>query len=413
MDNKGLIKWEAYNLNNTFLPTSKIWKQIDWSKVFDRIRVSYQKPINWNLRLDKNWKFSERNFIMWDLFTVENKNKLFEEAEKLHKTIAYYKENAGNDRIFYYDSLVHNLIKLFQGIYFLWNQDKNKWEVTNVYVQNFFIKLEELNKNLKNQWSLSNEPNSDVIESIDNEIIMYVNEWIEWVKKMWWPYENETIEKFKELASIYIKPWNILDVDKVLETLSSHWSWNEYVLIFAFYIAKCSKKELERLQNWVLIALDSKFKKLDTTKIFSILEFVLPYIYEWIDDINFDFPEIFRPEFLSKIHIYDLTIEGFTNQIYHIWKENNWSPEIQARLIEQFKKYWASKKWEIWFWQWSEQLFYWIETIGHINKDNYTQYLKSDDLWEDKRPLPNILKCSVEERVQITSDSTQKLIGNS
>ncbi|EKE26384.1 MAG: hypothetical protein ACD_4C00307G0001, partial [uncultured bacterium (gcode 4)] len=68
MNNNDLIPWKANNLSNqALLPTSKIWRSIDWSKLFNRIWLCYKKPLNWNLLLDENWNFSERNFIMWDL----------------------------------------------------------------------------------------------------------------------------------------------------------------------------------------------------------------------------------------------------------------------------------------------------------------------------------------------------------
>ena len=411
MNNNDLMPWKANDLSNqALLPTSKIWRSIDWSKLFNRIWLCYKKPLNWNLLLDENWNFSERNFIMWDLTCTREKNKLIEEAKKLPQVIEKYKQKIGDDRIFYYDSLISNLIKLFQNIFFLGNQDKEKWDITNVYVQNFFIKLNEIIKNSK---TLLNEPSSESIDSIDDEILKYSKEWIEWVEKMWWSYEKEAIKNFKISASKYLKPWNILDVDKILEALKSHRSFDEDVLIYVFYTAKCSKKELEKLQKWVLFALDSKFKKLDTPKIFLILEFILPYVFDWIENLDFDFPELFKPEYLNKIHIYDLTIEKFIEQIHYLWKKNNWSPEIQAKLIEQFKIYWASKKWKIWFWQWSEQLFYWQEITGYLNKDNYKDYLKSEDLWEDRKPLPNILRCSIEEAKVVTSSSVQQLINNS
>ncbi|MCK9272715.1 hypothetical protein M0P65_04165 [Candidatus Gracilibacteria bacterium] len=412
--NNNLLSWKTNDLSNVgLLPTSKVGRRIDWSKLFDRIRLSYKKPLNWNLLLDENGNFSERNFIMGDFFHTREKNKLIIEANKLPQEIARYKQKVGNDRIFYYNSLISNLIKLFQNIFFLGNQNKEKGDITNVYVQNFFIKLNEINEMLKNSETLYNGSSSESIDSIDDEILKYSKEGIEWVEKMWGPYEKENIEKFKESALKFLKPGNVLDVDKVLETLNSHWSWNEDVLIFVFYTANCSKNELKRLQKGVLAALDSKFKKLDTPKIFLILEFILPYIFDGIENLNFDFPELFRPEYLSKIHTYDLTIEKFIGHIHYLGKENNWSQEIQAKLIEQFKIYGASEKGKIGFGQGSEQLYYWQEITGHLNKDNYKDYLKSEDLGENRRPLPNILRCSIEETKEITSSSVQQLMINS
>lgn len=347
---------------------------------------------------------------MWNSFSATSKNKLLHEAPQLLERIQYLKRELGNDSIYYYGDILQTIIRLFKDVFFLWNEDESKWEITNVYAQDFFLKLNEIYERIQNRHKLLDTAEWGVFDTIDAEISRCIQEWLQWVEKEWPPYEADKIHKFKKWASKYIKPWNVLDVDKILEALNSHWSWNEDHLIFAFYTAECDKKELEKLQRWVLQALEAKFKRLDTVKVFTIIEFILPYIFNGYEDINFEFPELFRPEYLSKIRIYDLTIEGFTNQIHELWPKNGWPLEIQEKLIEQFMIYGTTESWQIWFWQGSEQLWYWSSVTGEITPKNYTYYLKDANLWEDKRPTPKILTDTVHETTAITHDTALHLL---
>jgi hypothetical protein len=79
-------------------------------------------------------------------------------------------------------------------------------------------------------------------------------------------------------------------------------------------------------------------KRLDTYKVFVILEWIFPYVFEGVD-IKFELPEIFRPEYLSHMSIYDLTLERFTSQVQHKGRELGWSEDIQNKLIEQFRMF--------------------------------------------------------------------------
>gem|GEM_PF-4559808 len=54
--------------------------------------------------------------------------------------------------------------------------------------------------------------------------------------------------------------------------------------------------------------------RLDTHKVFIILQWVFPFVFESYD-MKFDIPEIFQPEYLSKLTIYDLSLEKFTAQV--------------------------------------------------------------------------------------------------
>lgn len=64
-------------------------------------------------------------------------------------------------------------------------------------------------------------------------------------------------------------------------------------------------------------ALDGKIKKLDTFKVFLILEWILPYISEGFH-INWEPEEILRPEYLEYLYIDGYNVETFTTQAHRV-----------------------------------------------------------------------------------------------
>ena len=105
-----------------------------------------------------------------------------------------------------------------------------------------------------------------------------------------------------------------LNVDAVIAEISPHWTWNEETLLSALYIAKCSRQNLDILQQGVIAALNQHMERLDTSKVFSILEFLLPYVFEGYQ-LSWKVEEIFDPNYIGHISIYDLTPESFEAQI--------------------------------------------------------------------------------------------------
>lgn len=373
------------------MPYGKLGSLIDWNKVFkDKIWLFYPAPINWNGSVDEQWEFNAEKFYAVRLWYEEKRKRYLEEIKHTMTLLERIQTREDDHDMYEYYILEYlkKIPEMFEKMFFLW--EKEKW----VYEQAFYKNLKSLEEQIKEKKSLTEKNDK---QSIFTEITENVNECL--------LRENEERSNFIEKTTTiredgikkYVKNDKTLNVDAVLKDLNSHRSRNEEYMLMAFYTAKCSKQDLERLQIWVIEALNSKIKRLDTFKVFILLERVLPFIYQGFK-IDWDLPEIFRPEYLNKISIYDLDIDGFIAQVKNNWEKYTWTEEIQKKLIEQFKNFWSSESGAIWFGQWSEQLRYRNWVTSGVNEENFKHYLKSPNLWEEKRPIPNILRTELPDQ---------------
>lgn len=366
------------------LPWNILWNQINWNLVFrNAIDIYYPSPINWNSCTDKDWEFDPVKFY----FTC-NYRRLW--LDKRTEYLSWLKQIVSNFEK-YSEKNILSLCSYSEAILAKILLIVDTYEVAPDsldFVNEFRDIIHKISYVSLWDW----QPIS--ISSVLSEINICLGAFYEWDSKMWEDlpnklYQNYAMDDWK-LIKYQNQDWT-LDVDWLLSDLQAHWSWNEEIMLLALYTSTCSQYDLERLQKWVIAALESKFQKLDTYKIFIILEWVIPFIYEWFK-IKFDFPEIFNPKYLSKISISNLDIDKFTSKVITVWANEGWPLEIQEKLIEQFKQYWSSEPGKIWFWQWSEQLWYWTRVTWYLNEKNFQNYLKGDEYWDDKRPIPNILK---------------------
>jgi hypothetical protein len=363
------------------MPYGKLWNFIDWNKVFqDKIWLFYPKPIDWNKAINEQWLFDSDKFLLSRSWFLEKRESYL---DKISKEMARFEKLYQLNRLdldYLWEWLEH-IIQWLQNMYFLWKEN------SEVYKKDFYTELKNISEQITAEESL---PEKSDFNMLLNDIKKSVEKWlarenkereihIAKIKKYW----DESLKK-------YVKEDGFLDVESILKAINSHWTWNEEIMLTAFYTAKCNKNDLTKLQTWVIEALNSKIKRLDTFKVFIILDWILPYIYNEFK-IDRDLPEIFRPEYLSRIRIYDLDLDWFISQVKYKWKELNRSEEIQNKLIEQFKQFWQSESWKIWFWQWSEQLWYWNWVTSGVNEQNFKYYMKDPNLWFDKMPIPSIL----------------------
>ncbi len=363
------------------MPYGKLWNFIDWNKVFqDKIWLFYPKPINWNKAINEQWLFDSDKFLLSRSWFLEKRESYL---DKISKEMARFEKLYQLNRLdldYLWEWLEH-IIQWLQNMYFLWKEN------SEVYKKDFYTELKDISEQITTEESL---PEKSDFNMLLNDIKKSVEKWLARENKEREIHIDKNKKYWNDSLKEYIKEDWFLDVDSILKTINGHWTWNEEIMFTAFYTAKCNKNDLTKLQTWVIAALNSKIKRLDTFKVFIILDWILPYIYNEFK-IDRDLPEIFRPEYLSRIRIYDLDLDWFIWQVKHTWKELNRSEEIQNKLIEQFKQFWQSESWKIWFWQWSEQLWYWNWVTTGVNEQNFKYYMKDPNLWYDKIPIPSIL----------------------
>jgi len=391
---------------NELMPHQSFWWMIDWNKVFqNKVGVFYPKPINWKDSVDDEWNFD------WDKFYLSRNAKLndrkvyTETRNRIILTLERYVTKWVIDD-FYLEENLEKLLESYKKLYFLWKRLVHD-PYSEIYTTENYLKIEQLLEQIK--WMNRLPENAWEYQSIAKEIIDNIQQTRLRESKKWEEYEAELLWHKKTGVSNYLDDNGKLNVESVLDTLNWRASWNEETMLIALFDWEVSKEELVKLQEWVIEALDNKVLRLDTHKVFIILQWVFPFVFESYD-MKFDIPEIFQPEYLSKLTIYDLSLEKFTAQVLSRWEENNWSKEVQEKLIGQFKKFWTTKEWNIAFWQWSEQLWYWSWVTWWINKENYTHYLIDRSLLVDTLPTPNILQTYDEWAVNQYSQNIWKVI---
>lgn len=333
---------------------NNLWSHIDWEKVItNSIWWYFPKPVNWNKAINEEWEFDIEKFILSRLHTNIERWYYLNKIKENTNYFPHLKKREDTREILYnLKSSTKELITQFEKMYGL---EKN-WAI---YEKSFYLKLKYIYEDISEQLEQENslpERTKDTSKSIKKieEVENLVQECLIWENKERNKYLSNIQNIYIEWADKYIKE-GMLNVDKILETIDSHRDRNTDTMLIAFYKAKSNKEDLQKLQDWVNKVLENKFKRLDTTKIFTILERVLPYINEDFS-LKFNLPELFRPEYLKHITSYDLTLERFADQIKNKWKQLWRSKEIQNKLIEQFKIFGKSEWDKIAFWQWSEQL---------------------------------------------------------
>lgn len=361
-------------------PYGKLGRQINWNKIFDqKCRAHYPKAINRNNIVNDDGNFDLDKFIFSRLSTI---NKRFSYLKYIDEIISFLSEVPKSELKYILKSSLIKLIKQFEEMYFLWNKN------SEVYEKDFYIELKSLLEEIENAHSIEvNIDTTNIITTINN----VCKKGLTWEEQERGKYIETVKNNYQESAKKYVNEDNSLNIDAILADLVGGWNRNNEAMLIAFYSATSSKIDLKRLQDWVIAALNKNIKKLDTEKAFTIIEWVLPYIFYGFE-FNFDLPEIFRPEYLQHISIYSLTLENFTHQVESkgnaLWR----SKDTQNKLIEQFKEFWQKEEGKIWFWQWSEELWMRQNITGCINAENFKHYLYEEDLWLDKIPVPKILE---------------------
>jgi len=371
---------------NDLLASNKLGGQINWSKVFqDKAWLFHPKSVHRNQSINEKWEFDKEQFILSRSSFSQKRNTYLEQIKKqelILKRLATKVDMDKDEFMYHIEDSLHIAIKNFKEMFFLWNKN------SEVYEKDFFVDLEEILENIKTGKSL--EENTETERKVYNDILQNIETWLTREQEERPKYLETVHQNYQKIISKYSNEDSSLNVDKILEDIGAQWTRNEECMLIAFYTSTCTKEELKKLQEWTINALNQHIKRLDTPKVFIILEWILPYIYE---GVNFDFniPEIFRPEYLNHISIYDLTLDRFTDEIHNKGKLFNRSEDVQNKLIEQFKEFWTDKNGNIGFWQWSEQLRYWQRVTGEINENNFKNYLKDSDLGDEKKPRPKIL----------------------
>lgn len=368
------------------MPYGKIGVNIDWNRVFrDKIWIFHPQPINWYKAIDEQGNFDFAKFTLSRTSIDKDKAEYEEIIDKQIKYLNAVKWHNDLDNIYLKYGLkdIIKWVEKMSGVIYGENRE-------SVYEQSFLVNLKDLHTHLESNKLLGDE--EIVAAEILTTIEKNVQDALAWWQKQYDISVGKLLKTSTEAMLKYINIDGTLNVDKIIETLSSFWSWNEETMLMAFYIAKCSKVDLERLQQWAMDALNIHMLRLDTPKVFIILEFVLPYIHQWFK-IDWKVDEIFDPAYLKHISIYDLTPEKFEAQVCTKWEQLGWSEEIQQKLITQFKKYGTSKSGGIWFGQGSEQLWYWNGVTGWLNENNVKHYTKDAEIIAstEKMPIPNIL----------------------
>ncbi|MEI6426260.1 MAG: hypothetical protein WCO66_02795 [Candidatus Absconditabacteria bacterium] len=370
---------------NDLLPTNTLGGQINWSKVFQETTgLFHPKSVNRNQSINEKGDFDKEKFILSRSNFSQKRERYLEQLKKQEfvlNRLATKVDMDGDEFLYYIEDSLAIAIKNFKEMFFLGNKN------SKVYEKDFFVNLEEIQTLIKKGTGIEQKEEGS---RVHNEILQNIEAGLVREQEERPKYVQQLNKNYQEMINKYSNEDKSLNVDKILEDLKSHWTRNEEAMLIAFYTSTCSKEELARLQEGTIEALNQHIKKLDTPKVFIILEWILPYIYE---GVNFDFniPEIFRPEYLNHISIYDLTLEKFTDQIRSKGPKYNRSQEVQDKLIEQFKEFGTNKDGNIGFGQGSEQLRYWQSVTGRIDEKNFKNYLKDSDLGDEKKPRPKIL----------------------
>lgn len=370
------------------MPYGKIGKNIDWNRVFrDKIWIHHPDPINWNNAIDEQGNFDFNKFLM-------SRTHLEEDKAEYEKTIngqveyitLVHTKHKDLDNI-YITSALKKIITALQQMQNIMRGEKREHVKEQIFYNDLQTLLEQVESN-----TLIAGDNQKVAWEMLTTITENVQSALKWCEDQFSLTKTYWINSNWKGISQFINIDGTLKVDVVIAKISSHWTWNEDMLLSALYIAKCSRQDLEILQQGVIAALNQHMERLDTTKVFSILEFLLPYVFEGYQ-LSWKVEEIFDPAYLSHISIYDLTPEKFEGEVRTKWEKLGWSQEVQDRLIAQFKKYGTSESGGIGFGQGSEQLWYWNGVTGGINDNNLKHYTKSEEILEGdkKKPIPNIL----------------------
>lgn len=359
---------------SSLLPLWEIWWKIDWGKIIRNNRLPYDDYINWNNVVNDRWDFDSNLFIESRLYQKEVRDNYLSE---LNGNIKYLNHISNESSAWIYLKFkIKDIINEFKKMFFLWKNSE-------VYDMDFYKEL----LNISNIFNENQLGTDETIKNYFTNVIDLINKWLKWEDEKWSQYLNN-IKKEQNISIDWFNLWNgFLNVDKVINLLKWKATWSNDTLILVFYKFKLTNEDLKKLQTWALEALDIHFSNLDTIKVFEIIEFILPNIFNGFDVSSINFPEIFNPEYLKEIIIYDLTLSKFKEQV----NSKDWSDEVKENIITQFVKYWTDIEWNIWFGQWSEQLFYWNNILWTINEMNYKSYLK-EDLWYRNKPLPSILK---------------------
>lgn len=366
--------------HQTILPYGKTGRQINWNKVFDQqCRAYYPKAINRNKSINNNWDFDVDKFILSRLSIITKRDNYL---KIIKETLDLFTKISSSELKYHLKSSLQTLIRQFEEMYFLGNKN------SEVYEKDFYIELKSLLENIQDARSIdANTSTTDIITTITH----LCTNGLAWEHQEWEKHIKKVKNDYQDSVKKYVNEDTTLNVDIILTDLTSGWNRNNEAMLIAFFTATCSKSDLKKLQNWVIAALEKHMKRLDTEKIFTLLEWALPYIFQGVG-IDFNLPEIFRPEYLQHISIYSLTLEWFTDQVQTQGEKLWWTKEIQDKLIEQFKKFWQNEEGKIWFWQWSEQLWMRQRITECVNQENLTHYLYEEDLGTDKIPVPRILE---------------------
>lgn len=372
-----ILKFNSQTIDfvkNEIMPYGKIGSKIDWNKVFqNKAWIYYPKPINWNKSVNQQGDFDADLFFLSCSWYEEKREKY---TQSIQWTIHVLKGTTQEDPNTILQWL-ESVIESFKQMYFLWEREE-------IFKKSFLINLKDMWTQIKEKKTLLQD---NTMATIVDDILWNIQKWLDREK-------NERPKFFKKLKSrrenwlkLYIKEDGSLNIDYFLSTLNGDARWYEDTMLVALYIAKCSKKDLSKIQEWVINALNNKIKKLDVYKIFIILERILPYLYENFK-IETNLPEFLRPEYLSQISLYNIDLDSYSKQVKNKGLEFNRSEKLQNKLISQFKEY------ELW----SDELRYRSKITSWFNEENFKSYLKDYNLGEEKRPVPNILKHNLSDQ---------------
>lgn len=353
--------------DSVWLLPNYAYANINWKSIFlDHIGIEYPEYINWDACIDQQWNFSTDDFILSRSSLYKKRNKYIQDIGGqidvldtcIWANIPLDKKKEISIRIT--DEIVS----------IMWRMQLWYWE-HNIHVQD-----------------IANEIAGAYDQrSIDSWIHMQ-SDIEQWLKKeqQEWESKFQTIKLgYQQNIWKYIADTGALNIQNIILDLD-HWTPDHESMLMAFYTATCSPDDLQVLQQKVQKILDSNIKKLNTIKVFLILERVLPYIYEWFQ-FDFQVPEIFNPMYLQHIAVRNLTLEDFTQQVGQKWEELWWSADIQNKLIQQYTKFGESN-----FGQWSDQLRYRQQLTSKINIKNYI--IPAEQISLNKRPKPSILQPS-------------------
>ncbi len=364
------------------LPYGTLGHFIDWNKVFrDKIGTFYPKPINWHTSLNEHGELDTHTFLWARTWYNEKRKSYMESITNVLRIIERDTKRSPLPEWYYIESIIDKTIRAFEEMHILGGKREG------VYKQPFYFQMKELSTQLESQMLLADDTQT---KELLHQIQRYIENSLKREDKEWELCRSEYQEANSPIVKKYIKEDGFLNVDQVIVDLKGGRSWNEEIMLAAFFTAQCTKEDLIKLQSWAIEALNDHVKRLDTHKVFTIIDWVLPYINDEFK-IDCNLPEIFRPEYLNHISIRNLDIQGFSAQVRAKAEKLQWSIELQDKLIEQFKEFGTSKEGYIGFGQGSEQLWYWNGVTSGVTKDNFKHYLKDTNLWEEKMPTPRIL----------------------